>query len=59
MSGQVYQDDDDFIRKISQMDERNLLRLVLSSPEYLTDAYYRRFAQAICRRGDELLHGGG
>ncbi|MCY1356465.1 hypothetical protein D9M68_761820 [compost metagenome] len=43
-----------YIKRIAQMTESELLDEVMTSPEYITDSYFREFGDAIQSRHDEL-----
>lgn len=46
--------DEDLIESILGMNERDILELVLTFPEYLNDSYYSHIRSAIWRRVDQL-----
>ena len=43
-------DDETFIKEIEKMPAMELLNLVVTEPELLTDSYYRKFRLQIIRR---------
>ena len=45
---------DQHVKRIMVMTERELLIELLTSPEYMTDGYYRVFRDAIIKRATEL-----
>lgn len=50
--------DEMMIKEIAKYNTKELLSLVMSAPEYLTDGYYGKFRTAINKRYDELVKEG-
>jgi len=46
--------DEQEIKTIASMSERELLEYVLSFPELMTDSYYGKFRTAVIKRAREL-----
>ena len=47
---------EDFVTEISKMDPLQLLGIVITNPEYLTDAHYRIFKSAIHKRYQKFIN---
>jgi hypothetical protein len=47
--------DEEYIHVINSMNIKELLELVVSAPEYLSDNYYWKLGHAIRIRANELL----
>lgn len=47
-------EDDKFVRKIMKMNSIEILGILIESPEYLSDSYFRLFENAIIERYKEL-----